>query len=92
VATAEGWLARAQELRPQVVVIDPPRSGMHPKALAGMIRLAPRTILCVSCNPATLARDLSALSAAGYSATRMRILDLFPHTPHVETILRLERS
>ncbi len=92
VATAEGWLTRAQEIRPDVVVIDPPRSGMHPKALAGLIRLAPPTILCVSCNPATLARDLGALSAAGYSPTRMRILDLFPHTPHVETILRLERS
>lgn len=63
---------------------------MHPKALAGLIRLRPRTILCVSCNPATLARDLGPLSAAGYAATRMRILDLFPHTPHVETILRLE--
>jgi 23S rRNA (uracil1939-C5)-methyltransferase len=91
VATAEGWLTRAVEIQPDAVVIDPPRSGMHPKALAGLIRLNPRTILCVSCNPGTLARDLGTLTAAGYAATRMRILDLFPHTPHVETILRLER-
>jgi 23S rRNA (uracil1939-C5)-methyltransferase len=91
-ATAEGWLARAQEIRPDAVVIDPPRVGMHPKALAGLIRLFPGTILYVSCNPATLARDLGPLIEAGYTATRMRILDLFPHTPHVETILRLDRA
>jgi len=91
-ATVEGWLPHAREIRPEMVVIDPPRAGMHPKALAGLASLAPPAILYVSCNPSTLARDLADLAADGYVAERMRILDLFPHTPHVETVVRLARS
>jgi 23S rRNA (uracil1939-C5)-methyltransferase len=90
-AKAEDWLPRALALRPDMVVIDPPRAGLHPRALSGLIALSPDTILYVSCNPATLARDLEALHKEGYSPDRMRILDLFPHTPHVETIVRLIR-
>lgn len=89
---AEDWLAGARGFQPDLVVVDPPRAGLHPRSLAGLISLSPETILYVSCNPATLARDLSGLAAAGYDAEAMRILDLFPHTPHVETIVRLRRG
>jgi 23S rRNA (uracil-5-)-methyltransferase RumA len=90
-AKAEEWLQRAIEFRPDLVVLDPPRAGLHPRALSGLITLAPPSILYVSCNPATLARDLDGLHQAGYRPDRMRILDLFPHTPHVETVIRLIR-
>jgi len=91
VARTESWFREARPLRPGLVVVDPPRAGLHPKALAGLVALAPETILYVSCNPSTLARDLATLSGEGYEADRMRILDLFPHTPHVETVVRLIR-
>jgi len=90
-ATAEDWLAEASALRPDLVILDPPRAGLHPRAMKGLLALAPPRILYVSCNPTTLARDLHHLSASGYVADRMRILDLFPHTPHVETIVLMER-
>jgi len=91
-ASVEGWIPRAREIRPEVVICDPPRAGMHPKALAGLASVSPPTIIYVSCNPATLARDLCDLAADGYVAERMRILDLFPHTPHVETVVLLTRG
>lgn len=91
-APAEDWLSGAREFRPHLVVVDPPRAGLHPRSLAGVTALAAPAILYVSCNPATLARDLAGLTAAGYRADAMRILDMFPHTPHVETIVRLRRG
>jgi 23S rRNA (uracil1939-C5)-methyltransferase len=90
-AKAEDWLPRAMAVKPDLVVIDPPRAGLHPRALEGLIVLAPETVLYVSCNPATLARDLESLHREGYRPDRLRVLDLFPHTPHVETIVRLIR-
>ena len=90
-AKTEEWFAAAHEERPDLVIVDPPRAGLHPRTVKGLIALAPPAIIYVSCNPATLARDLAALTAEGYQADRMRILDLFPHTPHVETIVRLLR-
>lgn len=92
VALAEDWMHKAREFDPELVIVDPPRAGLHPRALAGLTSLAPRGILYVSCNPATLARDAAVLAQAGYTADAMRILDLFPHTPHVETILRFSRA
>ncbi len=91
-APAEDWLGSAVELHPDLVIVDPPRAGLHPRALSGLIALAAPTALYVSCNPATLARDLALLAEAGYVADAMRILDLFPHTPHVETIVRLRHD
>ncbi len=90
-ALAEDWLARARSIQPDLVVVDPPRAGLHPRALSGLIALHAPWILYVSCNPATLARDLGALLNEGYEAEAMRILDMFPHTPHVETVVRLAR-
>ncbi len=78
------------DVRPQVMVIDPPRAGMHGKVLARVMALAPERIVYVSCNPATLARDLS-LMAEGYEVAEVQPVDLFPHTFHVEAVARLEK-
>ncbi|MFH1057326.1 MAG: TRAM domain-containing protein [Pseudomonadota bacterium] len=73
-----------------LVVLDPPRSGA--KGLMGLIAgLAPRRVAYVSCHPAALGRDASALAAAGYRPNQLTVLDLFPHTGHVEAVLVLER-
>jgi 23S rRNA (uracil1939-C5)-methyltransferase len=78
-------------IRAEVVVADPPRAGFHPKALRAVAALAPRRLVYVSCNPATLARDLGVLAADGYRATAVQPIDMFPHTPHIEVVARLER-
>jgi 23S rRNA (uracil1939-C5)-methyltransferase len=76
---------------PDVVILDPPRAGAHPRTIADVARLGPSRILYVSCNPATLARDLAPLAAAGYRAGTAEPFDMFPHTPHVEVLLPLTR-
>ncbi|MEW5733424.1 MAG: 23S rRNA (uracil(1939)-C(5))-methyltransferase RlmD [Thermodesulfobacteriota bacterium] len=78
-------------LRPDLVVADPPRSGMHPKVLEMLCALAPPAIVYVSCNPATMARDL-ALMAEHYALTQVVPVDMFPHTLHIECVARLERK
>ena len=72
-------------------MLDPPRTGAA-EAIDGIVRLAPRTIVYVSCDPATLARDAQRLVAAGYRATDAWPIDLMPQTSHVEVVLRLVRS
>lgn len=67
-----------------VVIIDPPRSGLHPKALRRMLRLEAPKILYVSCNPATFARDARIITDAGYHLPMVRPVDMFPHTMHIE--------
>jgi 23S rRNA (uracil1939-C5)-methyltransferase len=76
------------------VLLDPPRGGVHARTLAAVGRAAPPLLLYVSCNPATLARDLAALTGppARYRVELVEPFDLFPHTPHVETLVRLTRS
>jgi 23S rRNA (uracil1939-C5)-methyltransferase len=85
-------LAR-QVARPAInrVVVDPPRGGMHRKALAQLIALDAPVFVYVSCNPTTLARDLQDLHIARYSIDRVWPLDMFPQTHHVETVVRLTR-
>ena len=65
--------------------MDPPRAGLAPRALNALLRLNAHTILYISCNPATLARDAARLRGA-YRLAEMRAVDLFPHTPHIECL------
>jgi len=78
------------DARPRVMVIDPPRAGMHQKVLRQVLALSPQRIVYVSCNPTTLARDL-ALLAEAYDVAEVQPVDLFPHTFHVESVARLEK-
>ena len=75
-----------------VVTINPPRSGVHEDMIDSIPEIGPRRIVYVSCNPATLARDLSGLCSRGYCLTDVQPVDMFPHSFHVETIARLERT
>ena len=75
-----------------VVVADPPRAGFHPKALQALVALAPARIVYVSCNPATLARDVGDLLRQGYRLEWVQPVDMFPQTPHIEAVARLRRA
>jgi 23S rRNA (uracil1939-C5)-methyltransferase len=78
--------------KPDVVVVDPPRAGMHPQAVADLSTLAPTRIVYVSCNPATQARDLKLLCARGeYMLTEIQPVDMFPQTMHVENVVGMRR-
>jgi len=81
---------RAGAPRPDVVVVDPPRAGLHPRVVARVTELAPSRIVYVSCNPATLARDLKDFAALGWRPAGVTPYDMFPHTPHIECVARLE--
>ena len=76
--------------RPDVIITDPPRAGMHPDVVKTILRAAPQRIVYVSCNPATQARDLQDLDAA-YRVVAVQPVDMFPHTPHVENVVLLEQ-
>jgi 23S rRNA (uracil1939-C5)-methyltransferase len=75
-----------------VVIADPPRTGMTREALAGAVRLGSARIVYVSCDVATLARDARRLADAGYALTELTAFDLFPNTPHVETLATFDRT
>jgi 23S rRNA (uracil1939-C5)-methyltransferase len=77
--------------RPEVLIIDPPRAGMHKKVVKQVLALSPERIVYVSCNPSTLARDLGLLKEA-YQVLEVQPVDLFPHTYHIESVARLVRK
>ena len=80
----------AEHGRPDVIIVDPPRAGMHPDVVKTILAAAPKRIVYVSCNPATQARDMEMMSA-DYRITDVQPVDMFPHTYHVENVCRLER-
>ena len=91
-APAEDYLpAHKDEIRADVIVLDPPRKGMDEKALSAIADTGCRRIVYVSCDSATLSRDIEYLTGRGYVLERVRCTDMFPHTIHVETIVSLSR-
>jgi 23S rRNA (uracil-5-)-methyltransferase RumA len=78
--------------KPDVIILDPPRDGIHPKAIHKIIAFQPKTFVYVSCKPTSLVRDLPFFLDAGYELKRIRCVDLFPHTPHVETVVLMSRK
>jgi 23S rRNA (uracil1939-C5)-methyltransferase len=78
--------------RPDVVVVDPPRAGLSKKVVRRVIEAAPKRIVYVSCNPTTLAPNAAQLAEAGWALRRVRPVDMFPQTPHIECVALLERS
>jgi 23S rRNA (uracil1939-C5)-methyltransferase len=81
----------AEHGRPDVIITDPPRAGMHPDVIQVILNAHPQRIVYVSCNPATQARDLALLDAS-YKVATVQPVDMFPHTPHVENVVLLERK
>jgi 23S rRNA (uracil1939-C5)-methyltransferase len=88
------WLWTNDELIGQVefLLLDPPRTGVEPRAIEGIVRMKPKRISYVSCDPPTLARDLQQLLAEGYVLDTATAFDMFPQTHHVETIARLSTA
>jgi 23S rRNA (uracil1939-C5)-methyltransferase len=79
------------QTKPDIIVCDPPRSGMHPDAVKKLLEISPPKIVYVSCNPTTLARDLSVLKEH-YRLGKVQPVDMFPHTYHIETVCQLEKK
>lgn len=79
-------------VRPEVIVVDPPRKGMEDNAVRTLCAMAPGRVVYVSCNPATLARDITVFADCGYALRRAEAFDLFPRTSHVETVVLLSRN
>jgi len=82
----------AEGLHPDVVMLDPPRKGCDEATLSAVVRMAPRRVVYVSCNPATAARDAAWLEQNGYHTEKVQPVDLFPRTKHVETVVLLSKG
>jgi 23S rRNA (uracil1939-C5)-methyltransferase len=83
---------RPSQIVPNLIVLDPPRTGLGPEIITLLAAIAAPTLVYVSCDPATLARDLRALIASGYSIQSITLADLFPQTFHLETVVHLRHS
>jgi 23S rRNA (uracil1939-C5)-methyltransferase len=81
----EAWLNGRGSL-PEIIILDPPRTGLSAEARQRLVMLKPEKVVYVSCDPVTLARDVKEFVSAGYQLTQLEALDLFPNTPHVESI------
>lgn len=82
----------AEGLHPDIVMLDPPRKGCDEATLSAVVRMAPRRVVYVSCNPATAARDAAWLEQNGYHAEKVQPVDLFPRTKHCETVVLLSKG
>lgn len=78
--------------KPDVIILDPPRPGVHPTALDYVIKFNAPSIIYVSCNPKTLITDLRVLMDSGYSLEKVKLMDMFPQTHHVETVIKLSKK
>jgi 23S rRNA (uracil1939-C5)-methyltransferase len=81
----------AEHGKPDVIITDPPRAGMHEKLVRKILEMEASTVVYVSCNPATQARDLSLLDEK-YEVTKVQPVDMFPHTHHIENVVQLKRK
>ena len=79
-------------LRPDVICVDPPRKGLAPAVIDAIVQMAPQRLVYVSCDPATLARDVKGMQAGGYRVERMALVDMFPFTGHCETVVLLSKG
>ncbi|MDF7672283.1 23S rRNA (uracil(1939)-C(5))-methyltransferase RlmD [Lactobacillus sp. ESL0701] len=98
---AKYFVGKAEELMPRwadkgitsdVIFVDPPRKGLTPEFIAGAVKTGPKKIVYISCNPATLVRDLQEFQKLGYDFNRIDPVDMFPQTPHVEAVVVLTRK
>lgn len=98
---AKYFVGKAEELMPRwadkgitsdVIFVDPPRKGLTPEFIAGAVKTGPKKIVYISCNPATLVRDLQEFQKLGYDFNRIDPVDMFPQTPHVEAVAVLTRK
>ena len=78
--------------RPDVVFMDPPRSGSDERFIGSLLKAAPKRIVYVSCNPETLARDLDMICQGGYRVQRIQPVDMFPYTNHIETVVLITKQ
>ena len=81
-----------QMLTPDVIVVDPPRKGCDTKCMETIVQMFPKRVVYVSCDSATLARDLKVLCEGGYELCKVRAVDQFGNTTHIETVVRLQRK
>ena len=79
-------------LRPETVVVDPPRKGMDEAAVKAVASMQPKRVVYVSCNPATLARDVKLLTAGGFAVQTVQPVDMFPRCGHVESVVLMSRD
>lgn len=102
ICNAQFFVGKAEEVLPEkygkegisadVIVVDPPRKGCDEACLATMLKMKPDRIVYISCDSATLARDLKTLCGGGYELKRVRAVDMFPQTVHVETVVLIQRK
>ncbi len=83
---------RKEGIRPDVVVVDPPRKGLTPELIDTIVQMSPDRVVYVSCDPATLARDLKLFTEQDYSVKEITPVDMFPRTSHVESVCLMSRQ
>lgn len=80
------------KIKADAMIVDPPRKGCSPETISAIVKIAPKRLVYVSCDPATLARDVKILCAEGYELKSVQPVDMFPHTDHVESVVKLTRA